>query len=330
MNDTQVAKIELHCHIDGIVDPALLRELQRQGYPLPISPETLAAAYPVNDFASFVRWMKVADPLEGDLELMKRILALHLDRLKAQNVVYTEIMLGTSELPRDPGRLVEGFREFRDHVTGLEEGKIQVEFLVAFSRDRPPEMLEKLAERLLKLREANLIFGVAVAGPERGHPVKPFHKTLARLREAGLGIEVHAGEWAGPESVWDALEYGVPHRIGHGVALFDDPRLVERFQEEHIHVEMCPTSNVKTGSVARIEAHPVGRARQLGLNFSVNTDDPGAFECSMDSEYRLLAETFGFRAEDFETIRDNALAARFQPELRYLAQRELPSVPQVP
>src|SRR4051812_26707998 len=106
-------------------------------------------------------------------------------------------------------------------------------------------MLERaadLADRILMLHQAGLIVGVVLAGPERGHPVKPFQKLFARFREAGLGIENHAGEWCGPESVWDALEHGFPNRIGHGVSLFDDAALVRRFQEEQIHVEMCPTS----------------------------------------------------------------------------------------
>jgi adenosine deaminase len=140
---------------------------------------------------------------------------------------------------------------------------------------------------------------------------------LARLREAGVGIEIHAGEWAGPESVWDALENGFPNRIGHGVALFQDPRLVERFQRDRIHVEMCLTSNVKTGSVERIENHPVRQARELSLSFSVSTDDPGPFACSMESEYELLAGQFGFQEHDFEVMTENALNARFQPQLRY-------------
>ena len=93
-------------------------------------------------------------------------------------------------------------------------------------------------------------------------------------------------------------------------------KLVERFQQQQIHIEMCPTSNVCTGSVQCIQEHPVGRARELGLNFSINTDDPGAFECSLSSEYQLLARTFGFEEEEFGRIRQNALQARFQPELR--------------
>jgi len=316
MRFRHIPKVELHCHLDGIVDPAMLREIQRRGVSLPLTPETLQAAYPVRNFEEFIRWFQTADAVEGDPERFKPILAAHIARLIAQNVIYTEIMMGTSELPRDDGKLIEAFGEFREYVTGLEGGKIQVEFLVAVARNRPPEWLEKLAGRLIRLRAANLVFGIALAGwPEV--PIKPLSRTLARLREAGVGIEIHAGEWAGPDSVWDALENGFPNRIGHGVALFQDPRLVERFQRDRLHVEMCLTSNVKTGSVERIENHPVRQARELSLSFSVSTDDPGPFACSMESEYELLAEKFGFETRDFEVVAGNALSARFQPELRY-------------
>ncbi len=317
----RIPKVELHCHLDGLVDPPMLRELQAQGVRLPILPETLQAAYPVQSFDDFIQWGRAADPLEGDLDRFKPLLALHLGRLKSQNVVYTEIMIASSEIPRDKQELVGRVRDFRNWVDQQEAGAIQVEFLAAFGRNRTPEAVEERADRILMLYEANLIVGVALAGPERGHPVKPFRRTFARFREAGMGIEIHAGEWCGPESVWDALEYGFPNRIGHGVAVFDDPKLVRYCQDRRMHIEMCPTSNVKTGSVRCIEEHPIRLARDLDLSFSINTDDPGAFECSMASECELLARTFGFQEADFRKIAVSSLNARFQKELRWLGER---------
>jgi len=184
MRFRHIPKVELHCHLDGIVDPAMLREIQRRGVSLPLTPETLQAAYPVRNFEEFIRWFQTADAVEGDPERFKPILAAHIARLIAQNVIYTEIMMGTSELPRDDGKLIEEFGEFREYVTGLEGGKIQVEFLVAVARNRPPETFEKLADRVIRLRAANLVFGIALAGwPEV--PIKPLSRTLARLREPG-------------------------------------------------------------------------------------------------------------------------------------------------
>ena len=317
MSYRNVQKVELHCHQDGIADPAMLRVMQAQGLELPITPDALEALYPVVDYESFWRYMDAFKPYEGNLDAFRPILAIHLERLKAQRVVYTEISIGTSELRRDPAELIEKFQEFRDWLTPIEDGKLQVELLVGISRDREPEYVEGIAEVLAPLRRAGLIVGVVLAGPEAGNPIQPLSRAMQRFREAGLGIEIHAGEWAGPESVWDALEHGAPHRIGHGVAAFEDPRLLERIQREGVHIEMCPTSNIRTGSVRRIEEHPVRLARELGLSFSINTDDPGAFQCSMDGEFKLLEELFGFQDEDFEKIERDALAARFQQALRY-------------
>lgn len=309
-------KAELHCHLDGILDRAMVRDIRRDDPTFPIDPREFERAYPIRDLKSFWNWWNFIDPIEGELGHFYPILGRHVERLKVQNVRYAEIMIAAGELPQDIAEAVEKVRGFREWINQQQADKIQIEFLVAFARIRSPENIAKLAHKLLTLYEASLIFGVAVAGPEQGNPIQPFQETMAKLHEAGLGIEIHAGEWCGPESVRDAVEHGYPDRIGHGVSLFQDEKLLDLVRERGIHVEMCPTSNLKTGSVARIEEHPVRLARELGLSFSVNTDDPGPFGCSMVSEYELLSDVFGFNDDDFQTIYVNSLEARFQPELR--------------
>ncbi len=294
----------------------MARDIHWNDPTFPITPAEFERAYPVNGFERFFKWWDFIAPIEGELAYFYPILHRHIERLRAQRVLYSEVMIAMGDLPGDIGRAVEKVTAFREWVNQQEAGDIQIEFLVAIGRQRSPEAVVQLAERILALYEAGLIVGVALAGPEPGNPVKPFHKTFAGFHEAGLGIEVHAGEWCGPESVWDALEYGYPDRIGHGVSLFQDPKLINIFQERQIHIELCPTSNLKTGSISHIEEHPVKRARELGLNFSINTDDPGPFECSMESEYELLSKVFGFEESDFQTIYANSLESRFQPDLR--------------
>src|SRR5260370_42042484 len=102
------------------------RELQAQGVRLPILPETLQAAYPVQSYDDFIQWGRAADPLEGDLDRFKPLLAVHLGMLKSQHVVYTEIMIGSSEIPRDRQELVEIVRDFQDWVDHQEDGAIPV------------------------------------------------------------------------------------------------------------------------------------------------------------------------------------------------------------
>jgi adenosine deaminase len=308
-------KVELHCHLDGVLDRAMAWDIRRDDPTFPVDPREFERAYPVQGLESFWNWWNFIDPIEGELDHFRPILDRHIARLKAQCVRYTEVMIANGELPRDPAEAVDKVSALREWTDRQEGDDIRVEFLVANGRNCSPEDMAQRGAKLLALYEAGLIVGAAIAGPEQGNPVKPFQKTLAQLHEAGLGIEIHAGEWCGPESVWDALEYGYPDRIGHGVSLFQDPKLLDLVRERRIHVEMCPTSNLKTGSVARIEEHPVRLAHELGLSFSVNTDDPGPFECSMASEYELLSNVFGFKDDDFYTIYGSSLKARFQPEL---------------
>ena len=316
MNSRALVKAELHCHLDGILDPAMARDIHQDDPAFLINPARFEQAYPITDIESFFKWWDFIEPIEGELAHFYPILGRHIKRLKAQRVLYTEVMIAAGELPGDRVEAVEKVRAFRKWVNQQENGEIQMEFLIAIGRNRSAEGVGELAENILALHREGLIVGVALAGPERGNPVKPFRETFKKFHEAGMGIEIHAGEWCGPESVWDALENGYPDRIGHGVSLFQDPELISVFQERGIHLELCPTSNLKTGSVSRIEEHPVGKAKELGIHFSVNTDDPGPFECSMESEYELLSEVFGFEENDFQRIYVNSLEARFQPSLR--------------
>lgn len=311
MNVSQIPKIELHCHLDGIISPGIVREIVIDHPDYPVQVDDFAAYLPVTDYESFVNWWQVSDLISGQLELYKPVLKQYLGQLKAQNVHYLELFVAAGELPSDVSAAIDAMQAFREWVNQEEAGQIQVEFLVAINRARTPESIKNVTEITLALYEKELVCGIAYAGPEKGHSVEKNHAMFAQFHEAGIGIEIHAGEWVGAESVRDALTSGFPDRIGHGVNLFQDERLIEIFQERQIHIEFCPTSNVKTGSINTIEAHPIQQARAAGLNFGISTDDPGPFECSMNSEYQLMVDTFGFTESDFQRIYDNCLNARF-------------------
>lgn len=309
-------KVELHCHMDGILTTQMARDIRAIDPDFPVAPEDFAPYFPIHDVDSFFRWWGVAKPIDGKIHHYYPIISRYIDHLKAQNVHYFEVMIALGELPGDTLEVVDKVLAFREWVNRQEAGKIQVEFLIALGRSRPLEQWPGIEEKILRLHEAGLIVGVALAGPERGYPVRPLERYFARFHEAGVKIEIHAGEWVGAESVWDALKHGYPDRIGHGITLFDDARLIEIFQERQIHLEFCPTSNLTTGSIPRIKDHPIPKARALGMNFSINTDDPGPCRCTLSGEFERVVTEFGFDETDFNAIYANALAARFQPVLR--------------
>jgi adenosine deaminase len=323
MDSQPLPKVELHCHLDGILSREMLNAIIIDDPSFPVNPQVLNQYYPVNDIESFFKWWKAIEPIEGDLMRFVPVLTQHIDNLKSQNVVYSEIMVAAGEIPEDISEALEKMRVLREVTNSLEQGQIQIEFLIAFGRNKSLERVNIIADRIIALYGAGLIVGVALAGPERGFPVKPFASIFARFKEAGLGIEIHAGEWCGAESVQDAINFGYVDRIGHGVGAFQNLPLLEYLANNNIHIEMCPTSNLKTGSIAFMQNHPIQLAKQLGLNYSINTDDPGPFECNMESEFQLVKDMFEFDAEEFRRVFQNSLGARFQSRLRIEVETQL-------
>jgi adenosine deaminase len=311
-------KVELHCHLLGTISPAVLKSIRAQGGPVLAEPEALEAALPVRDLDSFRRWLDVLRPYQAaTTEAMRPVLAAHAAALIAQNVVYAEIMLSPTMFPREQSALLADFSRWRDWAFALEQGRIQIEFLMVVPRTLTPEALDRDTANFLALHRAGLIAGVALVGVETGESLARFRPWFTRWRDAGLGLEIHAGEHTGKESVRDALDYGSPHRLGHAIGAFEDADLVEQIRQRGVHVEFCLTSNLCTGVVRNLREHPIVEARERGLSFGLNTDDPGAFDCCLNGEYRKAAEACGFTGEDFRKAYEQSLAARFERNLRY-------------
>jgi aminodeoxyfutalosine deaminase len=312
-------KVELHCHLLGVVSPALLTRIRHQGGTVLVEPDSLATAYPITGLETFRRWVELLKPYQTDaLEAMRPVLAAHVADLISQHVVYAEIMISPTMLTSEPRTLVSACHRWREWAFALEDGRIQLEFLMVVPRALDSDRLERDTATFVALKKEGLIVGVALVGLETGESLARFASSFRRWREVGLGIEIHAGEHGGPESVWDALEHGQPARLGHGISAFQDPALLEHIRRNNVHLELCPTSNIRTGAVKDIQLHPVRCARDQALSFSLNTDDPGAFECSLQGEYQLVQDVFGFTFDDLTSVFHNSLAARFQPRLRYL------------
>jgi adenosine deaminase len=313
-----VPKVELHCHLIGTLNAGVLRELKRAGQRVLVDPD---AASPVGfdeGPVGFANWLERVEPYKaaGWRDYLA-ILDWHMQRLVAQGVVYAEMMISPLMFPGEMAALRDEFAEFQEWVRVREHGQLQMEFLFLVPRSLPEEFIENEICRCIALAEMDGICGISIAGLENEYPVSRFGKLFEVLKAQGLGIEIHAGELGGPEEVTEALDQGLADRIGHGIAAFQAQDLVQRLRDEDVHVEFCPTSNLKMGAVSEISMHPIGRARELGMNFSINTDDPGAFGCDMTSEFQLVESIFGFDKRDFEAVARNSLEARFQKRLRY-------------
>jgi adenosine deaminase len=158
------------------------------------------------------------------------------------------------------------------------------------------------------------VTGFGLAGDEAGFPPGPFAGAFARAHDAGLGLTVHAGEWAGPASVRAALDLPVPvARLGHGVRAVEDPALVAELAERGTVLEVCPTSNVVLGAYPSYAEHPFPVLRAAGVKVTLGSDDPPYWDASIKGEYGVAAEAWGLDEPALLGITHTAVEGAFVP-----------------
>jgi aminodeoxyfutalosine deaminase len=157
------------------------------------------------------------------------------------------------------------------------------------------------------------VVALGLGGTEQGYPPERFEAWFDRARAAGLHSAPHAGETAGPESVWGAIRALGAERIGHGVRSIEDPELVAYLAEHHITLEVCPTSNIQLGVYRSLEQHPLTQLHHGGVRVTVNTDTPTIFGITLSHELELLPSRFGLTTDAIKEVVLNAFEASFLP-----------------
>jgi len=209
---------------------------------------------------------------------------------------------------------------FNEILAGLNDGRsrARADFGVEFGwvldivRDTP-ETRHQVAAWAASAIDRGVV-GLGLGGPERGHPPEGFADAFAIAREAGLHSLPHAGEVAGPESVWGAIRALGAERIGHGVRCVEDSALVDYLRAHQIPLEICPTSNLCLGVYPSYQEHPIRWLWEQGLSVTVNSDDPPMFNTNLVREYQVLADEMGFSADELERLSLNALRTSFLPD----------------
>ena len=169
------------------------------------------------------------------------------------------------------------------------------------------------AERTLEVARKFADDGVVAlncAGSEISE-IEPFAGVFREAKDAGLRSVPHAGEWAGPENVWQTLEHFLPDRIGHGVRSIDDPRLVERLATDGIPLEVSPMSNVATGIYRSLEEHPFVRLRDAGVVVTLNSDDPPMFGAWITDVYEAARSVWRLSDDDLAEIARTGVRSSF-------------------
>jgi len=297
----QVPKIELHLHLEGAIPLETFQQLIDKYEPPAgrLSMAQLKERFDFRDFPHFLTtwsWKNQYLREYDDFALIAEETAKDLLR---QNIRYVEMIFSPSTFLGQEltvQGITEAIRRGLNCVPGIEVGLV-----VDLVRDDGPSKAALTLSAASEVRDLGVL-GINIGGTEHEFPPELFEPVYNKARRLGFYTSAHAGEGAGPASIWGAINSLEVDRIGHGTRAVEDERLMAHIQDNQIPIEVCPLSNVKTRVVDVIENHPVRRFFERGLAISINTDDPMMFGNSLADEYRALVDRCGFSRRDILSL----------------------------
>jgi adenosine deaminase len=296
---TRLPKVDLHRHLEGSVRLSTLRALAKTHaiqIPADTPLEALVQVQPDDPRTAhnFLSKFKAQHPFYCTLEAIEQIAAEAVEDAAADRVRHLELRFTPTSLARAHNLAVDAVmdRVITSSKRTARQCGISLSLIASMNRHDSLELGELVA-RLALERRSEGIAALDLAGAEAEFPARPFLNALQAAAKGGLGITVHAGEWSGPENVWEALEEFNAVRIGHGVRILEDPAVIALAVQRGTVFEVCLTSNYQTGVVDDFKRHPIMHMIDAGLNVTINTDDPGISCIRLSDEYRLACQQLG-------------------------------------
>jgi len=294
-------KVELHLHLEGAIPLETLWQLAQKygGDPEVPNRAALLQKFTFKDFPHFLEtwhWKNQFIREYDDFTFFAEAVARD---LFAQKIRYAEVFYSPGDFERYNLKTQEITAAIRKGLERVPETRIAL--IADLVRDREPAKAAVTLREVNEVRDLGVI-GVGLGGSEHKFPAALFKGVFAEARHLGLHITAHAGEAAGAESVWDAVEILKVERVGHGIRAVEDEKVLDILVERQIPLEVCPISNVCTGVVISMKEHPIRRLFDRGVAVTINTDDPKMFGNTLAQEYASLMNMFGFTKNEIKGL----------------------------
>jgi adenosine deaminase len=313
-------KVELHRHLEGSLRLDTMLDIAREfGVTVPISMDGLSSLVQIQErdpltFQNFLAKFNTLRLFYRSPEIIQRVAREAVEDAARDNVRYMELRFTPVALGRAesyPLGEVMGWVCSSVAAAASEFG-IQIGLIASVNRHESVELAEQVAALAVDYRLQGVV-GMDLAGNEAEFSAEPFAGIFAGLRQSGLHLTIHAGEWAGAENVREAIEGLEAERIGHGVRVLEDEAVAALARERGTTFEVCVTSNYQSGVVPDLSRHPLPAMLEAGLDVTVNTDDPSVSRITLSDEYRLVCEELGLPLEALKARVLAAARAAFLP-----------------
>ncbi|MDA8218234.1 MAG: hypothetical protein M0Z94_11520 [Dehalococcoidales bacterium] len=318
---------ELHLHLGSAVDPAILYSIAHaQGIRLPSHGyweflDTITATPDhVHTFQGYLDLFHLTELVQSSPEAMQTV--TH----SVISSAYRHMNIDLLELRYCPAKRNRGGERDLDHIIVaslqgmqralLEYTDVQAGLILCADRSLRPEVNEAITRKAIRYRSLGVI-GVDLAGPVSSAfgGIREVGRLFRGVRDAGLGVTIHTGEMGTVDEVWEVVEHIKPQRIGHGIKAVQDWRLLDRLAKDGIVLELCPTSNLRTGVVGDLEEwrRIFARLHEAGVRYTINTDGPQMLCTDLMLERKLLLEAGILSPEQLAHADATAREASFIP-----------------
>jgi aminodeoxyfutalosine deaminase len=311
-------KAELHLHLEGSIRPETAVELAAR-HGVKLKREEVVARYNYSDFAGFLeafKWVTSYLREPEDYALVTRHLA---EELLRQNVVYAEVTISGGVMLRRTQNLEANLTAINETARSVPFARLRMAWILDATRQFGPNAAVEVARSASQLQRLGVVaFGMG--GDELAGPTVNFRPAFDLARNEGLHLVCHAGEVGGPELVRESIDFLGAERVGHGIAAMRDPALAEFLAARRFPLEICPSSNVCTGALAKqtgkpnasLQDHPLAKFVKQGLTVTLSTDDPAMFHTDLLTEYSVAA-SLGLSSQQLVQLAEQSISASFLP-----------------
>ncbi len=310
-------KVELHMHIEGSMMPEMLLQLaEKNKVDLPFNNlEDVEAAYQFKDLTEFVDLYIQGTQVIQSAEDFYTLTMAYLEKCQQQNILHTEVFcdIRTYVARNLPAEMV-----FDGIEAGFKQGQTQFGIsggmIPCFIRH---EGVEKAWEdwQIYKQHQQRFL-AIGLAAVEVGFPASLFKEIFAEVRASGLPIVAHAGEEGSAEYIWSAINDIQVDRIDHGIRALEDANLVNYLQQNQIPLTVCPCSNTALHVFEHMDQHVIGQMLDLGLNVTINSDDPAHFGAYLQENMQAVQQHCGITDDQLLRMTYNAVDASFADDIR--------------
>jgi len=334
----ELAKVDLHSHIDGSVPIRELFRISRLRERKLLTPNGnelttasgLAGHIKGTGYDSMLddivnRFFPITNLMQTQ-EVLRDVGVAYAKEMRNQNVIYAEGRFAPQYHLQEGLTVDEVIQSLQEGLAeGSERFGVKINLIVAIGRESDAKTAEEIARAATRNR---VVVALDLGGPEVGNPPEKFAKPFAIATSAGLKKTVHAGEGAGSTeqnlaNIRTAMTKLGADRVGHAIDLSKDRELSELAASKGVTIEMNPQSNKVLNKIRSFNDLRIDELLAGGVRVTVNSDDPALWPHGGISEVLYgVCRSYHFGLDTVDRLVSNAIDGAFVGEGEKQSLRE--------